>query len=294
MNNNFICEIKDINKDIIDINVSLKNLNTMKLEGLVKYLIRPTSFIELKKVLKLINKYDIKYFLIGNGSNVIFTNKVKECLIKLNFLLNKNDKIIYSNELLPIKAKEFLNKNYSGLEYLAMIPASIGGAIVMNAGAYNHTISDIIEYVYYLDEKLNFKVLDKDKCNFEYRNSIFKNSKKIVLGCKVKLLNKDYNELKKIMDECRNKRKNTQPIEYPNSGSIFKNGINYKAWELIDKVKLKGYKNNGAMISDKHCNFIVNYNKAKYEDIIYLINLIEEKVKKQFNINLKREVIIID
>ena len=139
-----------------------------------------------------------------------------------------------------------------------MIPASFGGAIAMNAGAYNCYISDIIEYVYYIDEDLKFKVISGDECKFEYRNSMFKYSKKIILGCKVKLIKKQKKELKRIMEECSFKRKKTQPIEYPNSGSIFKNNNCVKAWELIEKVNLKGYKRNGAMISNKHCNFIFN------------------------------------
>jgi len=293
MNNKFINEIRNISENIIEINVNLKNLNTMKLDGIVKYLIRPSSFIELKKVLNIINKYNIKYYVIGNGSNIIFTNKEKECLIKLNFI-KRNKNILLANEFIPKVAYNFYKDGYEGLQYIAMIPASVGGAIVMNAGAYNHSISDIIEYVYCLDENLNFKVLSKEECEFSYRNSIFKNSKKIVLGCKVKLINKDKNEIKKIMDECNEKRKNSQPIEFPNSGSIFKNKQNIKAWELINSVNLKGYKRNGAMVSDKHCNFIINYNNAKYEDIIYIINLIEEKVRNKFDIALEKEIIIID
>lgn len=294
MNNDFLNEIREINENIIECNKSIKNLNTMKLDGKVKYLVKPTSFLELKKVLLIIRKYNINYHIIGNGSNIIFTSKEKECLIKLNFNKNSDERILLANELMPVKANEFCNKGYKGLEYLSMIPASIGGALYMNASSYNHSISDIVECIYYLDEQLNFKVISKDKCCFSYRNSIFKNSEKIILGCKVKLIKDNKDDLKKIMEKCKLKRKETQPIEYPNSGSIFKNGYTYNAWELIDKVKLRGYKYNGAMISDKHCNFIVNYNNAKYEDILTLLYLIEGRVRKKFNIELQREIMIID
>ena len=294
MNEIFIKEIKEINKNIINLNASLKNLNTMKLDGEAKYLIKPTSFIELKRVLNIMKKYNVKYHVIGNGSNIIFTSKIKECLIKLNFNKHIDDRIVFANELVPIKANDFYNKGYEGLEYLSMIPASFGGAIYMNASSYNHSISDIIEFVYYLDEDLKFRVIRKEECLFSYRKSLFKNSHIIILGCKVRLIKKDKVKIKKIMDECKNKRKETQPIEYPSSGSIFQNGKSYKAWELIDKANLKGYKSNGAMISDKHCNFIVNYSNASYNDVIYLINLIENKVKKSFGITLEREIIILD
>ena len=294
MNNEFIREIKNISNNIIELNKPLKNLNTMKLDGLAKYLIKPTTYRELKEILNIIKKYKINYYVIGNGSNIIFSSKEKECLIKLNFIKNIDRRIIMANELIPVLANEFCNNGYKGFEYLSMIPASVGGALYMNASCYNHSISDIVEYVYYLDEDLNFKVINKNKCNFSYRNSIFKNTKLIILGCKVKLIKDNKDGLKKIMDECKLKRKETQPIEYPNCGSIYKNIHNYKAWELIEKVDLKGYKFNGAMISDKHCNFIVNYNNARYEDVIYLIMLIESKVKDEFNIILNREIIVID
>lgn len=294
MNEEFVNKIKSINKNIIKYKVSLKNMNTMKLECNAKYFIQPTTFIELKQVLKIIKEFKIKFYLIGNGSNIIFTNKEKECIIKLNFKKSKYANIINADELLPVKSNEFLTKGYSGLEYISNIPASIGGSIVMNAGAYNHFFSDIIEYVYYLDEDLNIKVINKKEGNFRYRNSIFKDSNKIVLGCKVKLIKKDKEKIIKIMNECKEKRKLSQPIEYPNSGSIFKNKDNIKAWQLIEKVSLKGYKKNNALISDKHCNFIVNLGNANNEDVIYLINLIKNEVKKKFSINLEEEVIIID
>jgi UDP-N-acetylmuramate dehydrogenase len=266
----------------------------MKLDSTAKYFITPTTFVELKKVLLILKKYNIQYYVIGKGSNIIFTNKEKECIIKLNFNHSSYDNIIYASELLAVKAIEFANKGYTGLEYISNIPASIGGAIVMNAGSYNHFFSDIIEYVYYLDENYNIKVDEKNNCDFSYRNSKFKGSNKIVLGCKVKLIQGDSCIIKNTMRECTEKRKTTQPIEFPNSGSIFKNKEHINAWKLIECVHLKGYKYNGAMISEKHCNFIINYNSAKSDDVVFLINLMKKEVKKFFNINLEEEVIILD
>lgn len=294
MKNNFEKEILNINKDIFLKDVSLKNYNTMKLDGFSQYMICPTSYIELKKVMKIIDKYKINYHVIGNGSNILFTSKEKECLIKLNFSKTKDLRVINSNELLMMKAYEFANNGYKGFEYISNIPASVGGAILMNAGAYNHFFSDIIEYVYYLDENHNFKVISKDECMFSYRNSFFKNNKAIVLGCKVKFIKSDSETLKNIMKECSRKRKESQPIDVPNSGSVFKNAINYKAWELIDKSNLRGIRQNGALISNKHCNFIVNENNASFNDVNYLINLVKKEVKLRFDVELEEEVIVID
>ena len=294
MHKEFINEINKINKNILKNNVDLKNYNTMKTKSICKCFIEPTSYIELKKVMELIKKYKVKYYILGNGSNVIFTSKQKECIIKLNFNKNKDFEIVNSNELLSSLAYSMYKKGYSGLEYLSFIPASVGGAIVMNAGCYNHNFSDIIEYVYYLDEDLNFKVIKKENCDFSYRNSLFKNSKKIVLGCKIKLINGDKEKIKEIMEKCINKRKSSQPLEYPNSGSIFKNLDDVKAWKLIEDSGLKGYKYKDALVSDKHSNFIVNTKNASGEDIRILIDIIKAKVFYDHKVKLESEVIIID
>lgn len=294
MNKEFIKEINEINENILKINLDLKYYNTMRTSSVCKYFIEPTTFTETKKVMKLINKYKIKYYILGNGSNIIFTSKKKECIVKLNFNKNKNHNIIYSNELLQTLIYSMYKNGLGGLEYLTGIPASIGGAIVMNAGCYNHNISDVVEFVYYLDEKLNFKAIRKDECNFLYRDSIFKNSKKIVLGCKINLIKKNKEKIKEIMEECINKRKNTQPLKYPNSGSIFKNFDNVKAWKLIESSGLKGYKYKDALISDKHSNFIVNTKNATGEDIRVLIDIIKAKVYYDHKVKLESEVIIID
>lgn len=294
MDNEFIRELQAINSSILFMNVSLKKFNTLKLESKVKYLIKPTNFIELKKVLYILKRFNISYYVIGNGSNIIFTSKEKTCLIKLDLKKSKYNNILMASELLMIKANELSNQGYSGFEYISNIPASIGGAIVMNAGAYSHHLSDIIEFVYYLDEHFNIKVMKQNDCDFKYRYSIFKDSDKIVLGCKIRLIEDDKNNLKEIIYECNEKRKITQPIEYPNCGSVFKNTSNNKAWELVDSVNLRGYKLNGAMVSEKHCNFIVNLGNATGEDIINIIKFVKIKVKDTFDINLEEEIVIID
>ena len=294
MNKLLIKHLKNINEDIIKLNVSLKNYNTLKLESTAKYFITPHTFIELKKVIQILREFSIEYYIVGNGSNIIFTNKEKECIIKLDFIKHKSINIMNASDLLMVKANEFLKKGYSGFEYISNIPASIGGAILMNAGAYNHNFSDIVQYVYYLDEDLKFKVLTKEKCDFSYRNSIFKNSKKIILGCKVKILKGNIEEMKEITKNCSKRRENTQPIKLPNCGSVFKNGEGYYSAQLIEQVGLKGYKYNGARISFKHSNFIVNEENASFEDIVYLINLIKKEVKQAYNVSIEEEVIVID
>lgn len=294
MNDEFFLRIREIDTDIISLNVKLERYNTMKLNSIARYFITPKTFLQLKKVLQLIKRYNIKYFVIGNGSNVLLSEREKECIIKLNFFKSESNYILMANELIPTLSMKFLNNGNSGLEYLSMIPASVGGAIYMNAGAYGHNFSDIVEYVYIIDEYFNFKVIRKDDCCYDYRSSVFKYRKWIILGCKVTLFRENKENLKRIMDECRKKRKDSQPLEYPNCGSIFKNIGEIKAWELINKVSLNGYRSNGAKISDKHSNFIINYDNATYKDIIDLIDMIKDRVKKHYDINLESEIILID
>lgn len=293
MNHNFIDEIKS-NGEIIECNVCLRKYNTMRLNSVAKYMIKPRFFLELKKILVILKKYNINYHIIGNGSNILFTGKEKECIIKLDFNKNKEDFILMSNELLPVVSDTFAKKGFSGFETLSSIPASIGGAIVMNAGAYGNSISDIIEYIYVLDKDLKFRVIGKEDCRFEYRNSVFKKNNWIVLGCKVKLIKDQKENIIEKMKYVTNKRKETQPLEHFNSGSIFKNPEGYKAWELISFLNLQGLKKNDAKVSEKHANFIVNLNNASYEDIIYIINYIKKKVNNKFYIKLENEVVIID
>ena len=294
MNKTLIKYLKNINKNIIKLNVPLKNYNTLKLESYAKYFITPHTFMELKKTIEILRKFSVKYYILGNGSNIILSRKEKECIIKLNFIKNNSINVMNCNDLLMVKANEFLKQGYSGFEYISNIPASVGGAILMNAGAYGHNFSDIIEYVYYLDRDLKFKVINKEDCEFSYRSSAFKDSNKIIVGCKVKLLKGDIEEMKTVMKKCTKKRKETQPIEVPNCGSIFKNGEKYFAAQLIESLGLKGYKYNNAKISSKHSNFIVNEENANFEDIMYLISLIKKEVKKAYNVILKEEVIVID
>ncbi len=279
---------------------SLKKYNTYRVETKCKYLIFPKNKEELLSILKIIKKSNTKYMILGNGSNVIFSKEYFDgVIIKLDYLNNitrkKNVFIVEAGYSLIKLSMETAVMGLSGLEFAGGIPGSIGASIAMNAGAYNHSISDIIESVEVITDNFETKTFKKQELNFGYRDSILKNNKKyIIISCKMKLIPSSKEEIIDLINKRRERRQETQPLNYPSAGSVFRNPEGKHAGELIEKCGLKGYKIGGAMISTKHANFIINYNNATGEDIINLINYTKEKVKEKYNIDLILEQIIID
>lgn len=272
-------------------NVSLKDYNTYKIGGIAKYIVKPNSIDNLIKLINYLDKNSIKYIVLGKGSNVILPDEDFDGAI---ILLDNLNKFIINNDIVEVEAginlgtfiMNLINNNLGGLENLCGIPGTLGGAIVGNAGCYGNVISDYLIDVTYLENGI-IKTVLKKKCNFSYRDSIFKKDKnKIILSCRFKLINSNKDTMLEIVKEHTLKRKNSQPLEYPNAGSVFRNPENTSAGKLIDDLNLKNYHINGAYISSKHANFIINKDNAKSIDIINLINYIKNKVKKETGIEL--------
>lgn len=286
--------IEDLNKICKTLeNENLKKYNTYKIDSLCKAIIFPKSVEELKESLNIINNSNSKWFILGNGSNVILPKYYDGVIIKLDSLnkciVNENNIYVESGYMLNKLATELSNKGYKGIEWATGIPGTIGGSIYGNAGAYKSSMSDIVVDVILLD---NGKIitLKNEEMNFEYRDSLLKHKKElIVLSCNITLQKGNIEEIKKIVEERTLKRIESQPLEYPNSGSVFRNPEGMSAGKLIDDLGLKGYTEGGAKISEKHANFIINYNNATSEDIIKLIELIKDKIKKNYDIDLVLE-----
>ena len=267
-------------------NVNLKDYNTYNIGGKAKYLIKPYNIEALKGLIRYLKENSIKYFILGKGSNVILPDEdydgVVILLSKLNHIEIKNN-VVYAESgiLLNNLINELMNNNLSGLENLYGIPGTLGGAIVQNVEAHKTQISDyLIDIKYLEDDKI--KEIRKEECNFVYRSSIFKKNKsKIVLSCTFSLQFKDKNEIKKQIEEIVKKRIATQPLEYPNAGSVFKNPESIPAGKLIEDNNLKGYHINGAYVSNKHANFIVNLDNATSKDIKDLIYYIKIKLNDE-------------
>lgn len=275
-------------------NVSLKDFNTYKIGGKARYIVKPNSVENLIKLIDYLNEENIKYIVLGKGSNVILPDEDFEGVIILLDYLNKVniiDNIVEAEVGISLSAfiMSIINNELGGLENLCGIPGTLGGSIVGNAGCYGSQISDYLVDVTYLENGI-VKTIIKEECKFSYRDSIFKKDKnKIILRCKFRLIKSNKDVMLESVKEHALKRRNSQPLEYPNAGSVFRNPENMAAGKLIEDLGLKGYHVNGAYVSDKHANFIVNKDNAKSEDIIELIDIIRKKVKEKYDIELVLE-----
>ena len=280
--------------------VSLKKYNTYRLDVKCDYLVFPKDIDEVVKLISFLKENNYKYLILGNGSNVIFkNNRYNGVVIKLS----KLDKIEFDGDKVVVGAGVALSKlanmainnSLSGLEFSVSIPGEIGASVSMNAGAYNESFSDIFVSAKVLTPKLEIIELTNEDMDFSYRNSFIKKNKDyIVLEVVLKLKQGNKEEMNAVIEKRFEKRKATQPLEYPSAGSVFRNPEGMYAGKLIEDANLKGYSIGGAMISDMHANFIVNKDNATGEDIINLINLAKDKVKENNNIDLYLEQVIID
>ena len=281
-------------------NASLKKYNTYRIDATCKGLVFVHSVNELIELLKKLKDNNIDYIILGNGSNIILASDYYDkVIIKLdklnNITFNDNIVKVESGYPLPKLSLEILKHNLIGLEFAAGIPGLVGSSVAMNAGAYNKSMADVVKEITILDEDLNIRVLKNNELKFRYRDSLLKENKKlIVLEVTLELEYGDILEAKELIETRRQRRISTQPLNYPSSGSVFRNPEGMHAGELIEKCNLKGYNINGAEISEKHANFIINKDNCNGSDIISLINLIKDKVKEKYNIDLILEQEIID
>jgi len=271
--------------------VNLKNYNTYKIGGKARYVIKPYSIDDLKDLINYLKNNNVKYFILGKGSNVISPDEDYEgTIIILDYLneikVNGTNVEVSSGCILSKFINDIVNLGLGGLENLYGIPGTVGGAIYGNVGCYGSVISEYLESVTYLEDN-EIKTLNKNECDFKYRSSLFKNNKnKIILKASFKLFKSNREDMLKRIKENMLKRKNSQPLEYPNAGSVFRNPENVAAGKLIEDIGLKKYNVNDAYISEKHANFIINKGNAKSEDIIKLIEFVREKIKENYEIEL--------
>lgn len=289
--------INDNKLGIVLNNKKFKDLTTMKVGGKINNLYYPTSISSLIEVLKYLKKRNKDFFIIGNGSNIVASDrKFKDLVISGKHLIKDmefyDDYFVCSGFMdLRILIAKLVEKQINTLTNLAGIPATVAGAIVMNAGAFSSKISDNLLWVKYIEDD-EIKTIVSDKIIFSYRDSEFKNSNKVIVEAAFKIT-KDIEavlEYKLILE----KRRNKHPLNYPNSGSVFKNGSNYHAYEIIRKVNMVNYPIGGAKFSDKHSNFIVNFNNAKSKDILKLITMAKKKAELLEKVNLNEEVILLN
>ena len=277
----------------------LINHNTYHIKSYAKFLVFPESIEQLINVLEFLNNNNQEYVFLGNGSNIILA---KENYDKVFIKLDKLDYIKYNKNIVTAGAGTSLIKlaldcalnNLSGLEFACAIPGLVGASTAMNAGAYNSSISEILVSAKVLTDKLEIKEFKNKDLDFKYRDSFLKKNKKyICLEATFKLESKDSEEILELMSSRQERRIDTQPLTYPSAGSVFRNPSMKYAGELIEKSGLKGESINGAEVSEKHANFIINKKGATGEDILNLIDKVKKEVKKNYDIDLILEQEII-
>ena len=289
--------VKGIAPENIFVNETMSKHTSFKVGGIADFFVIVHNHQELIYVLKVAKNLRIKTYIIGNGTNIIVKDKgFRGIIIKLDFkhLKIEKDKVVAGAGVPVALLSEFTyRKGISGFEFLSGIPGTVGGAVKMNAGAFGGEIKDILIETTIIDEKYNLKKIDSQSHNFTYRNSIFFEKKWIIVGSSFKLEKGSIEDIKEKRKSFMQSRKEKQPIEFPNAGSIFKRSDDCIPAKLIDDAGLKGYSIGGAQISEKHAGFIVNKGNATSTDIIKLIKYTKEIIKEKYGIELQQEVIVL-
>ncbi len=254
---------------------------------------------ELSQLVSYLGRIEQEYFVLGNGSNLLVGDKgYRGIILKLGSRLSavgveKNHIAAGAGALLSRVAYAARDAGLSGLEFAAGIPGSIGGAIVMNAGAYGGEMKQVVQMVRVMDKEGEILTLDNDTMEFGYRTSIIRNRPFIVLGVVLKLMPGDQGEISAKMEDLMKQRKGKQPLEYPSAGSTFKRPEGYYAGKLIMDAGLRGYRIGGAQVSEKHCGFVINAGGASAADIREVIEEVQERVLDRFHVRLEPEVIFL-
>lgn len=301
MNIKEILEKSKLNKENLYYDEPMAKHTSFKIGGPADVFIKVDNIEELKETLDLSKKNQIPLTIIGNGSNLLVTDKgIRGITAKLNLkdieIKKENNKQIIKVEAgvpVGLLAQKLLKEEITGFEELSGIPGTIGGAVIMNAGAHGKELKDILKKVTAMDYNGNIHEFTNEECLFSYRNSRFQKEKYIILQATLELEKGNSTEIKEKMDEYMQFRKEKQPIEYPNAGSTFKRGEDFVTAKLIDEAGLKGYKVGGAQVSEKHAGFIVNVDNATAKDVIELTDYIKEKIEEKFGKKINLEIQII-
>lgn len=290
-----------IKLDIANIlyNEPMKYHTSFKVGGPADMFIEPENRTELVKTIKSLKEQSIPYYLIGNGTNLLVSDKgIRGAVIKIGEKfgiadVNEERIIAESGILVSVLSKIAARSSLTGMEFASGIPGALGGAVAMNAGAYGGEMKNIIEWVEVLDQNLELKRLHNAEMKFGYRKSIIETQGCIVIRCCIKLSKGNQEDINNTMAELTEKRKAKQPLHLPSAGSTFKRPEGYFAGKLIEDAGLRGFSLGGAQVSPLHCGFVVNNGDAKAQDIYELIRHVQKTVYDKFGVNLETEVKIL-
>ena len=274
----------------------MKKHTTFRVGGNADYFIVPKTIEEVKNVVALCKETDMPYYILGNGSNLLVSDKGYRGVIiqiykEMNEICIEGDQIkVQAGALLSKIGSAALEAGLTGFEFASGIPGTIGGAVVMNAGAYGGEMKDVLEEVTALTPEGEVIVLRKEELELGYRTSIIAKKDYIVLEAKLKLEKGEKDAIKGRMDELKLQRTTKQPLEYPSAGSTFKRPEGYFAGKLIQDAGLRGFQVGGAQVSEKHCGFVINKDHATAADVWELMCQVRAIVKEKFGVELEPEV----
>ena len=296
MNDQFLTELQNVmGGSGIFMEEPMKKHTTFRVGGPADVLVQPDE-TALAAILALCRQYHVPYSFIGNGSNLLVGDKgIRGVVIEMtdpmgNIEVDGTKITAQAGAMLSKIANTAASNGLGGMEFAAGIPGSVGGAVVMNAGAYGGEMKDIIEKVYVLDENGAQLELDRDALDFGYRHSCIPEKKYIVTKVVLDLVPRNEAEIRSEMKELNEKRAEKQPLQYPSAGSTFKRPEGYFAGKLIMDSGLRGYQIGGARVSDKHCGFVINAGDATARDVVDLMEYVVKVVKEKYGVTLEPEV----
>jgi UDP-N-acetylmuramate dehydrogenase len=288
-----------LSSESIKINEPMQEHTSFKIGGPVDIMVLPRNVEEIKLVVEFCREKELAMFVFGQGSNMLVRDKgIRGLAIKLG---NNLKEIQISGEEIwaqaGIRLSELSHKaaaaSLNGLEFAEGIPGSLGGAVVMNAGAYGGEMKDIVVEIEALKESGELQVFYPGEFGFDYRKSNFQNNEYIIIAVKMRLSTGNIEEIQKKMRSFASSRREKQPLEYPSAGSVFKRPSGYFVGPMVEQLGLKGFRIGGAEVSEKHAGFIVNSGNASACDVLELIAMIRKAAKEKFGVDLQAEIRVI-
>lgn len=297
MNQSFYDKLNNvIGKDSILIDEPMSRHTTFRVGGPADFFVTPKAKEEVRDVIRICKEAGMPYYIIGNGSNLLVSDAgyrgvIVQIYKEMNEVKVEGDLVkAQAGALLSGIAAKALGAELSGFEFASGIPGTIGGACMMNAGAYGGEMKDVLESVTVLTGEGKIIELGRNELELGYRTSVIAKKGYIVLGAALKLERGDGEKIKTYMDELKEKRVTKQPLEYPSAGSTFKRPEGYFAGKLIEDAGLRGFQVGGAQVSEKHCGFVINRDNATAADIMELMRQVQIRVKENSGVDLEPEV----
>ena len=288
--------INCIDKERVLLDEPMKQHTTFRVGGNADYFVIPQSAEEVKNIVALCKEADMPYYILGNGSNLLVGDKGYRGVIiqiykEMNHIRIEDDKVFaQAGALLSRVGTATLEAELTGFEFAAGIPGTVGGAVVMNAGAYGGDMKDIIASATVLTQDGDIIAINKEDLELGYRTSVIAKKGYVVLEAEYQLQKGDKEAIRARMDELKVQRVTKQPLEYPSAGSTFKRPEGYFAGKLIQDAGLRGFQVGGAEVSEKHCGFVINKDQATAADIQELMRQVSDKVMQEFGVKLEPEV----